>query len=68
MENKEKVNEIIEDAKEIVEVVEAVVDGTNEVIDAAEETGKKAGGLIVRIKNIIIKIIAFFKNLFKKKG
>ena len=68
MENKEKVTDIIEEAKEIVEVAEDVVDGANEVVDAAEDVGKKAGGLLTRIKNLIISIIAYFKNLFKKKG
>jgi methyl-accepting chemotaxis protein len=66
MADKEKVTGIIEEAKEIVELAEEVVDGANEVADAAEDVGKKAGGLFTRIKNMILSIITYFKNLFKK--
>ena len=66
MADKDKAYDIIEEVKETVQLLDDVVDGANDIVDATEEVGKKAGGLLERIKHMFIKIIAYFKNLFKK--
>ena len=67
MADKEKITGIIEEAIEIVELADQVVAGANEVADVAEDVGEKAGNLLTRIKGIILEIIAYFKDLFKRK-
>ena len=62
----EDVGDIVEDAKDVVEDVGDIVEDVDEVIDAAEDVGKKTGGILSRIKQMIISIISFFKNLFRK--
>ena len=57
--DEKKITEFIEDVGEAIEDVE-------EIVKDVEEVGAKAGGLITRIKNAIIRFINYIKNLFRK--
>lgn len=59
MDEKEKVLDFIDDVEEVIEDVD-------EIVDAAEDVGEKAGGLLNRIINGIIRFIKYIKNLFRK--